>query len=360
MEKKLSVLILFGGISSEHEVSCASAASIIKNIDKEKYEIYNVGITKQGNWFLTSSPASDIRDGMWEDDKNNRKVHISFDREKRGILIEKDGRFEAVRIDVVFPVLHGKNGEDGTMQGLLQIAGLPFVGSDTAASAESMDKAATKAVVEKAGGVYQADALIVYRGEFDKNSEGVVRKIAGYFKGKFPLFVKPSNAGSSVGITKIKHEEEIEKALMTAFAEDGKVLVEEGIDGREMEIAVLGNENAKASRIGEIFAANEFYDYNAKYENEASHTEIVTDLSPEKEKEMRDTAVRVYDIMGCRGLSRVDFFLQKDGRIIFNEINTLPGFTDISMYPKLWEATGLKYRELIDEIIRLALESYDE
>ena len=356
MEKKISLLLLFGGVSSEHEVSCASAASIIKNINREKYDIYTVGITKQGNWFLTSSPASGIGDGSWEYDKNNKKVHISLDRESRGILTEENGCFEKIKIDVVFPVLHGKNGEDGTMQGLLQIAGIPFVGSDAASSAESMDKAATKAMVEKAGGVYQADAVIVYSKVFDADKAGEIGRIAEYFKGRFPLFVKPSSAGSSVGITKIKQEDEIEGALDRAFEEDDKVVVEEGIKGREMEISVLGNRDAKASRIGEIFAANEFYDYNAKYENEASRTEIVTDLSPEKEKEMRDTAVRVYDIMGCRGLARVDFFLSEDGKAVFNEINTLPGFTDISMYPKLWEATGIKYSDLIDELIRLALE----
>ncbi len=356
MEKKLSLLILFGGVSSEHEVSCASASSIVKNINREKYNIYTVGITKQGNWFLTSSPASGIGDGSWEYDKSNKKVHISLDRDRKGILIEEKERFENVKIDVVFPVLHGKNGEDGTMQGLLQIAGLPFVGADTVSSAESMDKAATKAMIAKAGGVNQADAVIVYRKLFDQKRYEEVSRITEYFKGRFPLFVKPSNAGSSVGITKIKHEDEIEEALIKAFKEDSKVVVEEGITGREMEISLLGNEDAKASRIGEIFAANEFYDYNAKYENKASYTEIVKELTPEKEREMRDIAVRVYDIMGCRGLARVDFFLQEDGKVIFNEINTLPGFTDISMYPKLWEATGIKYSDLIDELIRLALE----
>lgn len=277
--------------------------------------------------------------------------------ENRGILIEDGDGFRKIAIDVVFPVLHGKNGEDGTMQGLLQIASLPFVGADTTSSAESMDKAATKVMVKDAGGVYQADALIVYEKSYESDRKGEVSKIAEYFSGRFPLFVKPSNAGSSVGITKVKTEGGLEEALDTAFREDVKVVVEEGIDGREMEISVLGNRYPKASRIGEIFAANEFYDYNAKYENEASRTEIVTDLSPEKEQEMRDTAVRVYQIMGCRGLARVDFFLADDGRVVFNEINTLPGFTDISMYPKLWEATGIGYTELIDEFIRLAFEA---
>ena len=357
MKDKTNVLILFGGVSSEHEVSRVSASSILTHIDEEKYEITTVGITKEGNWFLTGSPAVRIGDGSWEQDPEKRKVAVSMEREFRGLLVrEPDGTTREIPIDVVFPVLHGRNGEDGRMQGLLQIAGLPFVGSDTVASAASMDKAITKVMVEQAGGISQADAVLIHRHRYAKDPQEELIGITSYFDDTYPLFVKPANAGSSVGISKVKNAEELPKALDIAFAEDDKVLVEEAITGREIEVAVLGNEEPKASCIGEIFAANEFYDYNAKYENTASETGIVTDLDPEKEQEIRDTAVKIFQTMGCRGMARVDFFLKDSGRVVFNEINTLPGFTSISMYPKLWEASGIPYPQLIDRLLQLALE----
>jgi len=357
MNEKLSLLVLFGGVSSEHEVSCASAASVLANIDREKYDIKTIGITKEGNWLLTGSPVTNIEDGSWERYKDNRRALLSPDRSVGGLLAEDEkGAFLPIKVDVVLPVLHGKNGEDGSMQGLLQIAGIPYVGSGTTASAVSMDKAVTKAVVEKAGGVSQAKCYVMQKADYDKNCDREISSLMEFFDGQLPLFVKPANAGSSVGISKVKSENDIPGALQLAFAEDVKAVIEETITGREIEVAVLGNHEPQASCIGEIFAANEFYDYNAKYENGESRTGIVTDLSPEKEAQIRDTAVKVYQILGCRGLSRVDFFLEEDGRIVFNEINTLPGFTNISMYPKLWEESGIGYSELIDRLIQLALE----
>ena len=357
MKDKTKVLILFGGVSSEHEVSRVSASSILTHISEDKYEINTVGITKEGNWFLTSSPAVRIGDGSWEQDPGNRKVAVCLDRDFRGLLVrEADGSTRELAIDVVFPVLHGRNGEDGRMQGLLQIAGLPFVGSDTVASAASMDKAITKVMVEQAGGISQADAVLLHRQRYAKDPQGELLGVTSYFDDVFPLFVKPANAGSSVGISKVKNAEELPKALEIAFAEDDKVLVEEAITGREIEVAVLGNEDPKASCIGEIFAANEFYDYNAKYENAASETAVVADLDPEKEQEIKAAAVKIYQTMGCRGMARVDFFLKESGRVVFNEINTLPGFTSISMYPKLWEASGVPYPDLIDKLLQLAME----
>ncbi len=356
MKDKLSLLILFGGASSEHEVSCASAESVLNNIDSEKYHINTIGITKEGNWFLTSSPAVNIGNGLWVYDKNNKRAALSLDTNNRGILAEeRDGTYTKIKIDVVFPVLHGKNGEDGTVQGMFQIAGLPFVGSDTTASSASMDKAITKAMIEQAGSVNQANSFILHKKTYDCNKEGEIIAISEYFDDEFPLFVKPANAGSSVGISKVKRKEDLPEALELAFKEDDKIVIEEAITGREIEVAVLGNENPRASCIGEIFAANEFYDYNAKYENKDSRTDIVRDLDTEKEREIRETAVRVYEIMGCSGLSRVDFFLKESGKVIFNEINTLPGFTNISMYPKLWEESGITYSHLIDELIDLAV-----
>lgn len=357
MKDRISLLILFGGMSSEHEVSCLSAASVLDHIDRDRYHINIIGITKEGNWLLTDSPVVNIGDGSWENDGSNRRAFIAPDRAIGGIMAENaDGTFEKIDVDVVFPVLHGRNGEDGTMQGLLQLSGLPFVGPGTAASAASMDKAITKAMIEQAAAAEQADCYVLHKTAYEANTDTYLSEIMTYFDGKLPLFVKPANAGSSVGISKVSNADGLPDALETAFREDSKVVIEEGITGREIEVAVLGNENPKASCIGEIFAANEFYDYNAKYENASSRTGIVRDLSPEKEKEIRDTAVRVYETMGCRGLSRVDFFLEEGGRVVFNEINTLPGFTHISMYPKLWEESGTGYSELIDELIRLALE----
>ena len=357
MENKVSLLILFGGESSEHEVSCSSAASVLKHINSEKYDISTIGITKEGNWLLTSSPAVNIGDGSWEQDKDNKTAFIVPDHSIKGIMVEQeDGSFEKKEIDVVFPILHGRNGEDGTMQGLLQISGIPYVGSGTTASAASMDKAITKAVLDQSNVANQAKCIVIDRKTYEKDPKNEVIAMFDYFECQLPLFVKPANAGSSVGISKAKTAEDLPKAIEKALLEDDKVLVQETIVGREIEVAVLGNENPEASCIGEIFAANEFYDYEAKYQNAESKTGIVFDLDEAKEKEIRETAVKVYETMGCRGLARVDFFLKESGKVVFNEINTLPGFTNISMYPKLWEASGLPYDRLIDRLIELAME----
>ena len=360
---KKTVAILFGGESSEYEVSCVSAANVAENLDKEIYDLILVGITKDGKWWIYKGTTDDMRNHVWNENYANLVPAIISPCKAHHGLLALDGAkgtFEIVRIDVAFPVLHGKNGEDGTMQGFLQIAGIPFVGSGTSASSASMDKAITKAVIKMAGVVDQANCFVSYKSNFTENECGEIDTALNYFKGEMPLFVKPANAGSSVGITKVKKKEDLRAALITAFNEDDKALIEETIVGREIEVAVLGNDDPEASCIGEIFAANEFYDYNAKYENEASHTAIVTDLTPEKEAEIRKAAVRVYKTMGCKGLARVDFFLTESGRVVFNELNTLPGFTHISMYPQLWEASGVPYAELIDKLITLALEMGDE
>lgn len=356
MSEKKTIMILFGGVSSEHEVSRVSAASVIEHIDTEKYNVLTTGITKDGQWFLTNAPAEDIASGAWEENENNQSLCIVPGR-----------GFEGIDVDMVFPVLHGKNGEDGRMQGFLRIAGLPFVGSDSTSSAACMDKAITKAVIDQAGACNQAKCCVAHKGCDLEEAAGVIER---FFSRDYPLFVKPANAGSSVGISKVKSRDQLPEALSIAFAEDTKALVEEAVEGREIEVAVLGNTGASkepnlpiASCIGEIFAANEFYDYTAKYDNIGSRTSIVKDLSKEKEEEIRTAAVSIYEIMGCEGLARVDFFLEQgesggydDGILVFNEINTLPGFTSISMYPQLWEASGVTYSELIDRLIDLAFE----
>ena len=340
-------MLIFGGVSSEHEVSRTSAASVLEHIDADKYEVIKVGITKEGRWMRTEAEPEAIADGSWERHEANDDVYLL-----------PGGGFAGLDVDVVFPLLHGRNGEDGRMQGFLAIAGIPFVGSDSTASAACMDKAITKAMIDQAEACEQALCCIVHKG-CDEEEAAIV--IGDFFGGRFPLFVKPANAGSSVGITKVKSFRELPEALQVAFAEDNKAVVEETIVGRELEVAVLGNEDPQASCIGEVISANEFYDYKAKYDNIGSVTSIVTDLPESMEEEIRQAAVDIYQIMGCRGLARVDFFLEKgpsgtydDGKLVFNEINTMPGFTKISMYPQLWEASGIGYGELIDKLIELA------
>ncbi|MDO4177142.1 MAG: D-alanine--D-alanine ligase family protein [Bacillota bacterium] len=350
MKKKL--MVLFGGVSSEHEVSRTSAASMLEHVNSEKYDLIKVGIRKDGKWLQTFADTAEIESGAWEERADNKEI----------ALMPGSG-FAGLEVDAVFPLLHGRNGEDGRMQGFLQIAGIPFVGSDSTSSAACMDKAIAKAMVDQAEICRQAQCCIAHRG---CDEEEATEVICEFFEGQMPLFVKPANAGSSVGISKVKTKEQLPEALRLAFAEDSKALVEEAIVGREIEVAVLGNSSGddgpRASCIGEIFAANEFYDYTAKYDDIGSRTGIVNDLPEELENEIRETAVGIFEIMGCDGLARVDFFLvpgpsggYEDGEAVFNEINTMPGFTKISMYPQLWEASGIPYSELIDRLVELAL-----
>jgi len=356
---KTKLLILFGGASSEHEISCKSAASVLRNLNKDKYEIYKVGITKEGNWFMTDSEPDDIESGVWKDNKNNFRAALSPDPTVGGLTVLRyDGTYDTVKVDVCYPVLHGKHGEDGTMQGLLELAQSPCVGPGCTASAASMYKGITKLMVRPTG-VDQADFYITDRFTFASNPEGIIEEIEEHFNKQYPLFVKPANAGSSVGISKAHDMKELFNAIRIAAVEDNKILIEETIVGREIEVAVLGNLHPKASKVGEILAANEFYDYEAKYNNAASVTRIIDDLPEEKLDEIREDALTVYKTMGCKGLSRVDFFLTEDGRVVFNELNTLPGFTNISMYPKLWEATELPYDELLDTLIDLAMDKME-
>jgi D-alanine-D-alanine ligase len=356
MHKKLELLIIFGGMSSEHEVSCLSAASILHHINRDLYRIHTIGITKKGRWILTEALPERIADGSWETKIGNRGGILSPDRSFSGIRTLLG---DEIPIDCVFPVLHGKYGEDGTIQGLFDLLGIPYVGSGVLASATCMDKAVTKSIVEKVAGnlgIRQANYATTDRFRFASGPTETVRMVTDTFHNTFPLFVKPANAGSSVGISKVKDAIQLFDGIRMAAQEDHKVIVEEAIIGRELEVAVLGNRKPQASKVGEIIASNEFYDYEAKYINELSRTEIVTDLSDGKLSEIQRAAVEIYEVMGCRGLARVDFFLEKDGTVVFNEINTMPGFTKISMYPKLWEASGIEYTDLIDRLIELAME----
>lgn len=352
--KKLSVCILFGGMSPEHEVSLRSAESVLNHIDHSKYNVFPVGITKEGDWILfTGKDYSMLPSGQWKSYPENRRAAISPVR-GQGLLSFEGDCVVRERIDVVFPVLHGENGEDGTMQGLLQLAGIPYVGPRVAASAVAMDKTLTKLVCDKEK-VPQAAWQLVRRSELENRMEEIIRQLEARFT--YPMFVNPAGTGSSVGVSKAADAEALRKALMDAAAFDEKILVEEFIRGKEIEVAVMGNDSPVASVCGEIDSGAEFYDYDAKYTTDTSVAYIPARIPEDVAEAVRETAVKVYRAIGCRGLSRVDFFVTDgDNRIVFNEINTIPGFTSISMYPKLFAASGIPYTQLIDELIDLAME----
>ncbi len=352
---QLNVCVLFGGISPEHAVSLRSAESVLNNLDAEKYHIFPVGITREGKWFLFgSTDYSLLPEDAWEKCPENCPVAISPVR-GQGLLRFVGDSVVQEPIDVVFPVLHGENGEDGAVQGLLQLAGIPCVGPDVAASAVSMDKTLTKLVADQAG-VTQAAWVLVRRGEISNHPEQVIANLESKFS--YPMFVKPAGTGSSVGVSKAHDRVQLLIALENAAKFDSKILVEEFICGREVEVAVMGNDSPMASICGEIDSGADFYDYDAKYITDTSVAYIPARIDENVAEQVRDSAVKIYSAIGCKGLSRVDFFVTyEDNRVVFNEINTLPGFTSISMYPKLFDASGIPYGQLLDELLRLAMEA---
>ena len=353
--KKWNVCVLFGGISPEHEVSLRSAESVLNNMDKEKYNILPVGITKAGEWILFGGDDySMLPKGTWLEHPDNRPAQISPVR-GQGLLCFEGDAVVRQRVDVVFPVLHGENGEDGAMQGLLQMAGIPYVGPHVSASAVAMDKTLTKLVVDHAG-IPQAAWELVHASSLENQMENTLDTLEYRFR--YPMFVKPAGTGSSVGVSKAADREALRKALVDAGRYDQKILVEEFIRGREIEVAVLGNEQPVASVCGEIDSGVEFYDYDAKYVTNTSTAYVPARIPDSVGEVVREAAVKVYSAVGCVGLSRVDFFVTYDeNRVVFNEINTLPGFTSISMYPKLFAASGIPYPQLIDQLLQLALEA---
>lgn len=348
---KLSLAVIFGGVSSEHEVSRMSVTSILENLSNERYEVHMVGITKEGRWLLYTGPVEDILSGAWEQGPVT-PAFLSPDPSVHGLVALRDGKAETIHVDVIFPALHGKNGEDGTIQGLFQLSGIPYVGCDTESSAICMDKAVTHSLLSSAD-IEQAHYLWFYADRFDAAPDTIKNKIQARLD--FPVFVKPSNAGSSVGVSKVERFEDLDQAIRKAAREDKKVVVEEGITGQEVEVAVLGNRDCDASIVGEIGASAQFYDYDDKYINGTSQLYIPARIPQEVSEKIRQTAVRAYRLLGCSGLARVDFFVTAgDNRVILNEINTLPGFTSISMYPKLWMERGMTYSQLLDQLVELA------
>lgn len=350
---KMRVAVVFGGVSSEHDVSLVSAKSVIDNIPRDKYDVIMLGITREGRWLLYSGDTSALPDSSWERDPNNRFAFVSPDAKVHGIVALDGDRAEVIKLDAVFPVLHGANGEDGTVQGLFTLAKIPFVGCGCAASAVCMDKMFQKCILDAAQ-VAQTAWDYAYISDYKKDPDTVLdraEKRLGY-----PIFVKPANAGSSVGITKAHDRAELEKAVEKAAAYDGKVIFEQSVKGRELECAVLGNSDPVVSCVGEILPCNEFYDYDAKYLAGKTGLRIPADIPAEKSDEIRATAKRVFLLLGCKGLARMDFFIrEKDGAVLLNEPNTIPGFTSISMYPKLFGESGVPYPELLDRLFGLAL-----
>jgi len=345
---KIKLGVIFGGTSTEHEVSIVSGTSVIKNLNKEKYEIYPIYINKNGEWFKYTYQNQEFRVG-----------DEIIGKEKIDNICEY-----LKKLDIVFPVLHGLGGEDGTIQGLLELLKIPYVGTRVLGSSICMDKAYTKLIFEKAE-IPQAEYVYIRKNvddyifiEKDFTEEKcdiyeLIQKITE--KIEFPMFIKPSNSGSSVGINRANNALELAKAIEYASNYDNKILIEEKINGREIECAVLGNEEVEASCLGEILAAEEFYTFSAKYQNQESKTVMPANLPENLSDEVRKLAKKAYKAADCKGLSRVDFFVDdKNNKIYINEINTMPGFTQISMYPKLWEKSGIKYTELLDKLISLA------
>ena len=348
MNKK-NVVLIFGGQSPEHEVSLNSASMIISNMNEEKYYIIPIGITKEGQWLIYDGPVEHIKTGEWE--KYGTPAIISPDATQKSILKIIGDKIKKIPVDVIFPVLHGKWGEDGTIQGLFEMAQIPYVGDGVLSSCVSMDKVFTK-MIAKSVNIEQAKYLWFYTYELE-HCENILNQIEKELQ--YPCFIKPANTGSSVGITKAHNRKELKKALYYAAKFDTKVIAEEFIDGREIECSVLGNENPIASGVGEIFSAAEFYDYDAKYNNAESKTVVPAELEKEITDKIREIAIKIFKAVEGTGLARVDFLIQKNtNRIIFNELNTMPGFTSISMYPMLWEAEGKSKELLIDELITLA------
>ncbi|HBV96783.1 MAG: D-alanine--D-alanine ligase [Peptococcaceae bacterium BICA1-7] len=360
MSKK-TVCVLFGGRSGEHEVSVRSAASVMKALDREKYTVVPIAISSEGRWIKGLTPDEVILEsGSVSGKSGNDTVFLPADPGFRRLADLKGsgaGLLEG-EIDVIIPVLHGTYGEDGAIQGLLELANVPYVGSGVLGSALGMDKVMMKKVLAYHG-IPQPRFLSCLRGELEKDkvkiAEAVERELG------YPCFIKPANLGSSVGISKAHDRAELLAGMTDAAAYDRKIIVEEHIDAREVEVSVLGNDDPAASLPGEIIPLKEFYDYEAKYVDGLSQLKIPAELPEETVVMLRDLAVQVFKALECSGLSRVDFFLlKKDGSVMVNEINTLPGFTDLSMYPKLWEATGIPYSQLLDRLIELALERHRE
>lgn len=353
MSNKIRVGILFGGKSAEHEVSLQSAKNVIDAIDKDKYEVSLIGIDKTGRWLLPNKSQFLLNESDPKLIKLNKENEesVALIPQSGGELTNLTNEDVHTSIDVVFPILHGPFGEDGTIQGLLKLSGVPFVGAGVLGSAVGMDKDVMKRLLRDAG-IPIGDFLVFKEGE-NIDFDEIVNKLG------LPFFVKPANLGSSVGVNKVKDRQTFDVAIAEAFEYDTKILIEEFIDGRELECAVLGNQEPQASGIGEVIPTQEFYSYSAKYiDQNGAVLEIPSEIPEEVSEKIRELAIKTFKVLSCEGLGRVDVFLKKDGTVLVNEINTIPGFTKISMYPQLWAVAGVSYPELITRLIELAIERF--
>jgi D-alanine-D-alanine ligase len=352
-KKRLRVGVLFGGRSGEHEVSLASAASVIRGLDPDKYEAIPIGITKEGHWLIGAGAQKMLPEVL----RGGQRVMMTADPTDAA-LVRLDGSGGGQRVDVVFPVMHGTFGEDGTIQGLLDLAGLPFVGAGVLGSAIGMDKDVAKRLLQVAK-IPVVPWITVQRADWERDPKAIQQAVEKKFK--YPVFVKPATLGSSVGMTKVHSRAELAPALTLAAEFAMKILVERAMVAREIEVSVLGNSDPKASIPGEIVPHREFYDYAAKYLEEGTQLLIPAKLKPAQVKKIQKIAIDAFRALELSGMARVDFFLEKKGgKVFLNEVNTIHGFTSISMYPKLWEASGIPFRELIDKLIELALEQHRE
>ena len=358
--KKIKVGVIFGGRSGEHEVSIMSARSVIERLDREKYDVIPLAITRDGNWLPPSAATAALKAGS-ADISAAGLVALCPGNSEGGALVpmSEAARAELPKLDLVFPVLHGTYGEDGTIQGLLEMVGIPYVGAGVAGSAVGMDKALMKSVWA-AHGLPQVRWVAVLRTRWERESERVLTELEQ--EPGYPCFVKPANLGSSVGISKVRTRDELRKAMDVAARFDRKIVIEQGIEKpREIELSVLGNDFPEVSLPGEVTHTRDFYDYKGKYfETDGQETHIPAKLAEEQIKELQALAIRAYQALDMNGLSRVDFLMDGAGRFYLNEVNTLPGFTPISMYTKLWEASGLPYPKLLDKLIELALERFSD
>ncbi|MCZ6636020.1 MAG: D-alanine--D-alanine ligase [bacterium] len=356
MGKKIRVAVLFGGKSAEHEVSLQSARNIVDAIDKDKYEVTLIGIHKSGQWFLNDGAKLMLPEANEQGlaEVKDSTALVTLMPESKGELMRPFDSSSVGTVDVVFPILHGPMGEDGTVQGLLKLADVPFVGAGVLGSAVGMDKDVMKRLIRDAE-IPTSDFVVLHRFQaVEANFDSIQSQLG------LPLFVKPANMGSSVGVSKVEDEAGFRAALKEAFQFDSKILIEEFIEGREVECSVLGNENPIVSVVGEVLPTHDFYSYEAKYLDEnGAVLKIPAQLPKETVKRIQEVAIHTFQVLCCEGMARADFFLRPDGEVMVNEINTIPGFTRISMYPKLWEASGISYSELIDRLIQLAMERYE-
>ncbi|MCR8845160.1 D-alanine--D-serine ligase VanG [Paenibacillus sp. SC116] len=347
MEKK-TIAVLFGGCSNEYDVSLNSAASVIEHLDTEKYNLVLVGITREGSWFRYHGSIEDIRNNRWHTHPSCIPAFISPSREMRGLIEIARTEYRVTPIDIVFPVLHGKYGEDGTLQGLLELAGIPFVGCNMLSSAICMDKEVAHTLVQAAG-INTPGSLTMYKGESMEEVVKAAKEIG------FPLYVKPAKSGSSLGITKSFNEQQLIEGIEHAFQHDNKVVIEQNIDGFEVGCAILGHADPIIGVVDEIELTGDFFDFTEKYTLSSSRIHLPARIDADTANRVKETAMIIYRTLGCRGFARVDMFLTPEGNIVFNEVNTIPGFTAHSRYPNMLRASGIGYSEILDRLLQLAV-----